>query len=384
MKKVLRLIIGALVILFLLFLILEDVMYFETLHNTPKIQNLSLNPKSQSPTLKTRPLYIVDSGLFNNSSLSPFYLFNTIAALFGYKPGRIIMCPLNTTNELNQCVDAEATKLNGPRIIIFNSTGSLAYISNIGNKSITKCQVNATTGKFSTCTITGATGMNHPVGLALNPNNERLVYIVDRVGSVVLCQINTTTGDLSACRNAGAVGLDSPRTITFNKAGTMAYITNVKINSITQCHINPTTGQLTGCTNSGARGLSHPFGFKFNATETFAYIVNEHSDSISQCKVSATTGQLSDCTNSGATPLHSPIDLFLSSTGQAYITTNTMDQTDYQSSALNYAVQYDNKTLSNIILCDIEPNTGQLKPCHLLHRYGTSNEFGIQRSPKIP
>lgn len=65
-----------------------------------------------------------------------------------------------------------------------------------------------------------------------------------------------------------------------------------------------------------------------------------------------------------------------------YITTNTDTfEYRYDQSLFDYLLRYEINKISNIIQCEIEPKTGQLTPCHLLHRYGTATQFGIQQGP---
>ena len=349
---------------------------YETPTSLPVSHNLSLDTKN-------RFIYIIDNNTlpYHRSSTTFINLFKKSAPVSDmYK---VLICSLNThLHTLGECSNPAITLIEAPRMIIFNATGNVAYISNLGTPSITQCQVNSSTGKLSACKDAGATGIQSPIGLAMHPNNKQWMYIVNRLGPVSLCQINSTTGDLNHCADSGATGLNNPRMMTFNKAGTIAYLTNIKINSVFQCDVNLSSGQLSGCVNSGATGLSRPFGLTLNATETFAYIVNKKSNSISQCTVNKTTGHLSGCVNSGATLLENPEDLIISKTGEAYITTNTKTfGYHYDKSILDYLIRYQTNKTSNIIQCEIEPTTGRLTPCHLLHRDGSSRQFGIQQGP---
>lgn len=86
-----------------------------------------------------------------------------------------------------------------PIDITLNSTGTIAYVTNYGNNTITQCSVNGTISALSGCTDSGGTGFNAPAGISLNSTGA-IAYVTNGSNSKVSqCNVNGTTGALSGC-----------------------------------------------------------------------------------------------------------------------------------------------------------------------------------------
>jgi hypothetical protein len=207
-----------------------------------------------------------------------------------------------------------------PVAITLNPTGTVAFITNNNDSTVTQCSVEG--GNLRNCADSGATGLTDPIGITLNSTGTIAFIINQDTSSVTQCSVSG--GTLSACTNSGATGLRTPFGITLNSTGTIAFITNANDGTVTQCSVSG--GTLSACANSGATNLNFLAGITLNPTGTVAFIVN-YSGTVTQCSVSG--GTLSACANSGATGLRGPIGITLNPTGTvAFITDfgNTVTQ----------------------------------------------------------
>ena len=266
--------------------------------------------------------------------------------------------------------------------ITLNSTGTLAYIVNRSNNTVTACNVSG--GALFDCVDSGATSLDSPYGITLNSAGT-LAYIVNN-GDSTVTSCNVSGATLFGCVNSGATGLASPASIVLNSAGTTAYITNPQNYTVSACDVSGET--LSGCVNSGATGLASPTGITLDSSGTTAYITNPQNYTVSSCVVigpmlsscvadpvgiaapynialnsggeiayipnggaNAVTacnvieGTLSGCVDSGATGLDFPFGITLNSAGTtAYITNggaaNAVTTCDVSGMAFSNCVAY--------------------------------------------
>lgn len=208
--------------------------------------------------------------------------------------------PSGTTQ--NMAIDTPGVTVNlAPFIfsqahgIAINSAGTYAFIANLGNNSVTSCEVSES--NLVNCANSGATGLNSPISIILTANNNYALITNNGSNKIIKCSVNG--GTLNNCADSGATSISTPFGIVLNSAGTYAFITNsYSNNTVTSCNVNESN--LSSCVNSGASGLSTPYGITLNSAGTYAFIVN-YGGSVTTCSVSS--GTLGSCMDSGATGL---------------------------------------------------------------------------------
>lgn len=249
----------------------------------------------------------------------------TVAFIVNYNNSTVTQCSVSG-GVLSGCTNSGATSLSKPRAITLNSAGTIAFITN-ENDIVTQCSVSGSI--LSSCTNSGATALSRPSGITLNSIGTT-AFITNWAGkSVALCTVNGEV--LSNCANSSAIDLTSPTGITLNAAGTTAFITNYESATVTKC--NTSGGILSSCANSGATNLSGPQAIILNPTGTFAFITNAFSNLVTRCSVNGDT--LSNCANSGATGLSGPRGITLNSLGTFAFITNYSNGTITQCSVSN-------------------------------------------------
>lgn len=246
----------------------------------------------------------------------------TVAFIVNYNNSTVTQCGISG-GVLSGCTNSGATSLSKPRAITLNSAGTIAFITN-ENNIVTQCSVSGSI--LSSCTNSGATALSRPSGITLNSIGTT-AFITNWAGkSIALCTVNSEA--LSSCANSSAIDLTSPTGITLNAAGTTAFITNYESATVTKCNISG--GILSGCANSGATNLSGPQAIILNTTGTFAFITNAFSNLVTSCSINGDT--LSNCANSGATGLSGPRGITLNSLGTFAFITNYSNGTITQCS----------------------------------------------------
>mgnify|MGYP000037010437 CR=1 FL=1 len=238
----------------------------------------------------------------------------TIAFIANYNDSTITLCSVNGST-LSNCADSGATGLSRPRGITLNSAGTIAFIANYNDSTIIQCSVSG--GVLSNCTDSGASNISHPAGITLNSAGT-IAFISNQGGINTITQCSVSGGNLSNCADSGARGLSNPVGMTLNSAGIIAFIASYNNDSIIQCSVSG--GILSNCADSGASGLSNPAGIVLNSAGTIAFIVNQRNSTITRCSVNG--GSLSNCADSGASSLSNPVGITLNSAGTFAFITN--------------------------------------------------------------
>jgi hypothetical protein len=225
--------------------------------------------------------------------------------------GYIVTCPvLNDGATIgSNCKRNFDNTFNSPQAITFNSAGTVAFIPNFGNASISSCPIaNRTTGVLGACNKqkqktgipfgTSQHSILGALGVTLN-----YVFVPAFYNNTVLsCQIlNTATGDLDACVTASSGVplplMNGPNAITVHPKLNFAYVVNSRGGNVSKCTISG--GALVSCEDSGADSLTltNPLSIDFNQDATYAYIANGNSNNtstITKCAADL-TGVLSAC-----------------------------------------------------------------------------------------
>lgn len=225
----------------------------------------------------------------------------------------VTVCDNTGASGLDNCIDTAATSLSAPSAIeilpassafsSFMSVFNIAYITNSGNNTVTRCSINVADGTFDLCGDSGAGSIfDEPVGLAFDTSDFLYGYVVEtNSADITKCRVGSTDGTFSACVD-GVEILSIPTGVDIQTFGgtDYAYIANAASGTITQCTVNSGTGALELCVDSGLGSVfSSPnsIGF-FTSADTYAYVADiaeGGSGGVWQCDVDTSTGILSNC-----------------------------------------------------------------------------------------
>ena len=145
---------------------------------------------------------------------------------------------------------------SGPRHVAFTPNGSVLYVLNELNASISVFAFNTTTGAVGTLRQTasmvpagfppersGAEIVVHPGGQFLYASNRGFA-VHPQADSIVRYRIDPTTGTLTTL-GWTTTGISVPRTMNLDPTGRWLYVLNQTGDTIQQFEVNTTTGDLT-------------------------------------------------------------------------------------------------------------------------------------------
>lgn len=296
--------------------------------------------KGNSCTTATTPLNVTEASTPRNPRFVYVALDNSTA---------VEVC--NVT--LSSCIPAITGSTTGtPPVdaqgIVFNSTGTVAYITTIGSNNVFQCSIDQTDGTFTacspiaivtpsspdpyyaeyglpainndstyaffvsyyspevfacpisngnvsgSCSDAGVTGASYyAAAMTFSPTNNTL-YIGNWVSGagVTVCTGGGIT--FNSCSNVlgdGTVTFEEPTGVAVNSTGTHIYISDYDAGKIYYCDTSlQTSTEFTGC--STAANISSPWTITLNAAETVAYVADYNSH-VYVCQ--ANSGVLSLC-----------------------------------------------------------------------------------------
>lgn len=219
-----------------------------------------------------------DAGVSNLNQPTDIVINGNYAYIVQFQTSTISRCGFDSaTGALSNCSDSGASGLVNP--IGMDIKGNVAYISNNGDSSISQCSIDATNGNLSCPANRHFNGVKavSPYSVTASGN---YIYIVNQgaaatttaqmtQSSITRCNINATTGDVdpaSCVAETGITpaGLSATDWYQFNRMAVKnntAYITARNIGKVIQCSVSAETGALSGCTVStpafnGATGIA--------------------------------------------------------------------------------------------------------------------------------
>ena len=156
--------------------------------------------------------------------------------------------------------------MQNPEGIVLNNTGTLAFVTNFGDDTVSRCTVNTTTGEFSGCQTTGS-GFANPEGIVLNSTGT-LIFVTNFLGNTVSrCTVNTTTGEFSDCQTTRSE-FSNPAGIVLNNTETLAFVTNLGNNTVSRCQVS-VAGDFFECVNA-----TKPPDYRFVVNDRLQDFVN--------------------------------------------------------------------------------------------------------------
>jgi DNA-binding beta-propeller fold protein YncE len=198
----------------------------------------------------------------------------------------IVICDLHDNGAtFGNCRTSPSTTFDSTQSIVFHPNGSMLYVANFGNGTVSSCAVNLLTGNLGTCTSSSqlvdfGAGEHSLLGTVGVDPVAAFVYVPDYKNSRVLgCA--TTGGVVSTCA-FNTVVASFPNSVTINPAGTLAYVVEPTTNTIEYCTF--AGGTLAGCASVGQL-FNGPLSVSFNVDGTFAYVANGTDSSVYSCPV---------------------------------------------------------------------------------------------------
>jgi hypothetical protein len=257
----------------------------------------------------------------NSATLTVSNLIGGFAYVTNLGNNTVSDCSIDVNTSLFSSCNSDANAFGFPTAVLVNTTKTAAYVTNgTPTRAVAYCPINLTTGAFNACTDAAPTSPNldQPFSMVMNVTGTHL-YAVNANGVVSFCDVNQTDGTLNNCADTGAV-LSAPRGITLNQANTIAYITDNN-NLVYACNI-VADGTLSSCTSTGS-AFNSPFGIALNPANTFAYITNQTSSNMTICAVNGAV--LSSCTVVGS--FSTPANIAINAAGTFLYVTNQGNNT---------------------------------------------------------
>ncbi len=191
------------------------------------------------------------NGIVYNSQLGIIYLTLSTDSVY--------QCSLNANGSIASCSDSGATNLSSPQGIAINPAGTIAYIANLNDSTVTQCHVSLSTGNLSECvTNTGMGSAN--IGMAIDPTNAYAYVTNGSSNGITWGSINQADGSLTLAGSLTVSGVQNATGTGLNSVTHIIYIANGSNNMVMQCSIDSTTGAVSACSSSGATELSFPYG----------------------------------------------------------------------------------------------------------------------------
>ena len=141
-----------------------------------------------------------------------------------------------------------------PSSVAINPAGTLAFVANENSSNVSVYSINATTGALTQVSgspfATGGIPGGIPFSVAINPAGT-LAFVANSADNTVsVYSINATTGALTAVPGSPFAAGTNPYSVAINPAGTLAFVANVNSNTVSVYSINASTGALTQVSGS--------------------------------------------------------------------------------------------------------------------------------------
>ncbi|MDE1865469.1 MAG: hypothetical protein KGH94_02420 [Candidatus Micrarchaeota archaeon] len=213
-------------------------------------------------TISTATLQVVNTISFAGSGAVTFGITVNPSGSLIYAPiesGSTVNVISTTTNSVVNTI----TVGSHPYPVVFNPSGTLAYVPNagIGSNSVSVIDVAA-----NTVSRTISVGCGPDVAV-FSPNGGN-IYVSDSCGNTISV-INATTNSVTTVQ-VGAASDTSPRVIIFNPSGTMAYVNNYAAGTISA--INTKTYAVSTITVGGLN--SEPCSLALNPVGSVLYVLD--------------------------------------------------------------------------------------------------------------
>ena len=189
--------------------------------------------------------------------------------------------------------------------IALDPTGTYAYVTNVGNTTVSKCTIQGDGRLASSCVNSGATGLNYPNGITIKSTNDYAYITGGSSSKMYQCAI-VSGGNLSGCLSVAPGYGDQSTGIAINTVRNtiyeVGYASGDKHTHLYNCTL-VNGGGVTNCRNGTDAGYTNPRGMiAVNSSGTIAYITTTDASSYLQCVVGSDGYITSLCTSVALTP----------------------------------------------------------------------------------
>lgn len=242
---------------------------------------------------------------------------------------RLAYCQVGLDGFFTGCNLTAASFDRASSTTLFNDN-TMAYVTNFGNNTVTRCNVDPATGNLILCNPANAANLTQPVRMRLS-DNETIANISNLGSDMAVCNVNPNNFDLDACglvANLGTGGAyNTPGGLDFNQANTRAYVANGGSNNIFICPFANNNPNFANCAIAAA-DIGSPSGFALSNDGVYAYIVRFVGSRVFKCTVNQNDGSLFNCNDAGLGAIfNAPLGVALNANNpQAYITSQGLSQ----------------------------------------------------------
>jgi 6-phosphogluconolactonase (cycloisomerase 2 family) len=274
----------------------------------------------------------------------------TVAYTANFDSSRsITKCDIDINGLLSNCeIAANNSTLDKPNDVTINSSKTILYASNQGDKTIQICRIAPLTGALD-CTNSGDIDISRVniQGIVINADNS-LLYVANANGEILQCPISEDGLTVSACTTSASSITNTPLQITINTAGTVVYV--VGETETIQCSVtnSPEQGNLGACKNVNINPADYPNngrGIAIDSNDAYAYISG--LSSITGCEIDSGTGDFINCARVNSVTLGEGRGLSVNSTN-TYVYTGRGDSVDDDGTFIGRC-DISNGTVSNCI-----------------------------------
>ena len=152
------------------------------------------------------------------------------------------LSPVLNNCTLNTPINFSA-RASGSQYAFFGTVDTQFLFTLNTDNTISTCLINNTTQAFTSCTSQSSLGLNDPNSMYVSTWNFYVLITNRGNDTVKRCNIEPTLGIISNCRSTGS-GFNAPAGIFVD--GNSAYIANSGENSISYCKID-NNGNLSNC-----------------------------------------------------------------------------------------------------------------------------------------
>ncbi len=189
------------------------------------------------------------------------------------------------------------TTATSPNMITVDPSGKYAYVVNAGINTVSTYSINASSGALTSVGAAVATE-SYPNSVKVDPSGKYAYVANQNSNSISAYTINADSGALASIGTAVAAGT-SPRTVTVDPTGKFIFTANAGSSNVSVYAINAATGALVPVAGSPFAAGTSPLSVAVDPSGKFAFVANRNSNDLSAYTINAGTGVLTQVICSG-------------------------------------------------------------------------------------